>query len=301
MRYSACIVTIANSIHTHPFQDGVPDIDWKYRFRWTAVAQKSTTRAGGGGQPDGIHWKLIDNWATSAIVDGATHWMLDGASGKYVLYGRMLHARPEVAAAWKTNDWFQQWFSGRAVARLESTDFVNWDFTKPGTAPIVLTADLQDPRARNLFDESVPYEGIYIGLVQVFHSTPEDATLDVQLAVSRDTVHFTRVEDRRPFLALWTESAVGIASTFQWPTTIQSRAAMNFVSINSGRLYRHNPYSGSGQGRGEKRHRVRHDSTRPDSWRSKPRSTRGNRDKADATQGTDRSSQRAVEVRRDPG
>jgi hypothetical protein len=44
-----------------------------------------------------------------------------------------------------------------------------------------------------------PHEGVYIGLVQVFHATPEE-TLEVQLAVSRDSLHFTRVGDRSLFL-----------------------------------------------------------------------------------------------------
>ena len=101
---------------------------------------------------------------------------------------------PEVVAAWSTNDWFKQWFSGRAVARVESADFLTWDFTKPATAPVVMTADLQDKPGTEIYSMKVfPYEGVYVGLVQIFHATPEDGTLDVQLAVSHDTVHFTRV------------------------------------------------------------------------------------------------------------
>jgi len=231
------------------FKMGFLDIDWKYEGPDGLPWRKNQRRGlGVAASPDGIHWKLIDNWATSAIVDGATHWMLDGASGKYVLYGRMLGPRPEVVAAWNTNDWFKQWFSGRAVARLESTDFVHWDFTKPGTAPIVLTADLQDPPGTEIYSMKVfPYEGIYVGLVQVFHSTPDDATLDVQLAVSRDTVHFTRVSDRRPFLELgplggWDRFNLSLANN----DPIVSGDELRFYY--SGRLYRHNPYSGPDKG-----------------------------------------------------
>jgi hypothetical protein len=234
---------------TRRFKMGFLDIDWKYDGPDGLPWRKGQRRGlGVAGSPDGLHWKLINNWATSAIVDGATHWMRDEASGKYVLYGRMLHARPEVVARWKTNDWFTQWFSGRAVARLESSNFVDWDFTKPGTAPIVLTADLQDPPGTEIYSMKVfPYEGIYIGLVQVFHSTPDDATLDVQLAVSRDTVHFTRVEDRKPFLALgpigsWDRFNLSLANN----DPIAMGDALRFYY--SGRLYRHNPYSGPDKG-----------------------------------------------------
>ena len=87
------------------FKMGFLDIDWKYDGP-DGLPWRKTQRRGLGvaGSPDGLHWKLIDSWATSAIVDGATHWMFDPAREKYVLYGRTLKARPEVVAAWQTND-----------------------------------------------------------------------------------------------------------------------------------------------------------------------------------------------------
>ena len=140
------------------------DIGWKYNGPESAPWHKGQRRGlGVAASPDGIHWKLIDSWATSAISDGATHWMFDPAHEKYVLYGRTLKARPEVAAAWQTNDWFKRWFSGRAVARVESSDFLTWDFTKPDTAPVVMTADLQDPPGTEIYSMKVfPYEGIWV-------------------------------------------------------------------------------------------------------------------------------------------
>ena len=50
--------------------------------------------------------------------------------------------------------------------------------------------------------EVFPYEGIYVALVQVLHSAPEAGTLDVQLAVSRDSIHFTRLGGRGAFIPL---------------------------------------------------------------------------------------------------
>src|SRR5262249_55897004 len=71
------------------FKMGFLDIDWKYQGPDGLPWRKNQRRGlGVAGSPDGIHWKLIDNWATSAIVDGATHWMFDPVREKYILYGR---------------------------------------------------------------------------------------------------------------------------------------------------------------------------------------------------------------------
>jgi hypothetical protein len=231
------------------YKMGFLDIDWKYDGPDGLPWRKNQRRGlGVAGSPDGVHWKLIDSWATSSIVDGATHWMFDPARGKYLLYGRTLKARPDVVAAWQKNDWFKEWFSGRAVARVESADFLKWDFTKPDTAPVVMTADLQDKPGTEIYSMKVfLYEGIYIGLVQIFHATPEDATLDVQLAVSRDSMQFTRVGGRSQFLALgpigsWDRFNLSLANN----DPIVTGDDLRFYY--SGRMSRHNPYAGSDKG-----------------------------------------------------
>jgi hypothetical protein len=231
------------------YKMGFLSIDWKFKGPGGDPWHKGQRRGlGVAGSPDGIHWKLIDQFASEAIVDGATHWMLDPARNKRVLYGRTRKALPEVAAAWTTNTWFQQWFSGRAVARIESADFLKWDFNQPDTAPVAMTADLQDPPGTEIYSMKVfPYEGIYIGLLQVFHATPDDSTLDVQLAVSRDSIHFERVGGRQQFLA------VGPIGT--WDRFNLSLANNDPISVNDqlrfyygGRMYRHGPYSGPDKG-----------------------------------------------------
>jgi hypothetical protein len=155
---------------------------------------------------------------------------------------------PEVKAAWSIHEGFKQWYSGRAVARLESDDFVKWDFARPLTAPVVMTADIQDKPITEIYSLKVfPYEGIYVGLVQVLHSAPEEGTLDVQLAVSRDSVHFTRVGDRGTFIPLgpigsWDRFNLSLANN----DPIVAGDDLRFYY--SGRLYRHEPYSGPDKG-----------------------------------------------------
>jgi hypothetical protein len=209
-----------------------------------------TDRRGLGvaGSGDGIHWKLIDAFATEAICDGDTHWLFDEAHKKYVLYGRTKKTLPEVEAAWSKYDWYKQYHSGRAVARLESGDFLKWDFTDPATAPVVLTTDIEDEPGTEIYSMKVfPYESVYIGLVQVFHARPETCYLDVQLAVSHDSVKFTRVADRSPFIPV---GPVG-----SWDRFNHSLANNSPILVGDelrfyygGRMYRHGPYKGKDTG-----------------------------------------------------
>jgi hypothetical protein len=231
------------------FKMGFLSIDWKYTGNDGDPWHKGQRRGlGVAASADGLHWQLIDLWATEAIVDGATHWLWDPARSSYVLYGRTRHALPEVVAAWSTHAWFKNWFSGRAVARVESRDFLHWNFARPNTAPVVLTADLEDPPGTEIYSVKVfPYENIFIGLVQVFHATPEESTLDVQLAVSRDGVRFTRLADRRPFLALgdagsWDRFNLSLANNDPF------RVRDELWFYYGGRMYRHGPYAGLDKG-----------------------------------------------------
>ena len=92
-----------------------------------------------------------------------------------------------------------------------------------------------------------PYQGVYIGLVQVFHNMPDDCTLDLQLAVSRDTHTFVRVGDRSPFIPL---GGVG-----EWDRFNLSPANNPPIEVGDelrfyygGRPYRHSPYAGPDKG-----------------------------------------------------
>jgi hypothetical protein len=196
---------------------------------------------------DGIHFASVNPWATEAIVDGATHWMFDAASARYVLYGRTKHISDEIRAAWGGQEWSDRHW-GRAVARVESPDFLNWDVTDARQAPVVLAVDPQDRLGDEIYSMLVfPYEGIYIGLVQVFHNHPDDCTLDIQLAVSRDTKTFERVGDRAPFVPLggvgeWDRFNLSLANN----PPIEVGDDLRFYY--GGRTYRHSPYDGPDKG-----------------------------------------------------
>ncbi|MCX7424698.1 MAG: hypothetical protein NTW96_03575 [Planctomycetia bacterium] len=206
--------------------------------------------------PDGIHWRLENNWATQATCDGPTHWMFDPAGGRYVLYGRTKYALPEVAAAAADKPWLNFW--GRSVIRTESEDFVHWKETKPDSGELVLTPDTRDPVGSEIYSMMVfPYEGVYIGLVQMFHKERDTCRLEIELAVSRDTVHFTRVGDRAAFIPVGPEGSWDRFNN-SLPTNPPLPVGDTLRFYYGGRSYRHSPYNGPqfpyhGKDRGEAR------------------------------------------------
>ena len=83
-----------------------------------------------------------------------------------------------------------------------SDDFEQW------TDPVdVLAPDEKDPPGTELYGMPVfKYEGMYIGLLYVYHAATEEKQIrfygpvDVQLAVSRDGIAWERAGDRVPFI-----------------------------------------------------------------------------------------------------
>lgn len=199
--------------------------------------------------PDGLHWTLADNWATEAICDGASHWMWDPARGKYVLFGRTKHLPPELLDVWNADDWVRKHFWGRVVARVESADFLHWDIVDPGKAPIVMASDAKDPPGTEIYSMLVfPYQTVYLGLVQVFQNRADTSRLDIQLAVSRDGVHFQRVAQGEPFLpcgdiGCWDRFNQSLACN---PPILEGDSLRIYYG---GRQGRHPPYQGPDRGR----------------------------------------------------
>jgi hypothetical protein len=121
-----------------------------------------------------------------------------------------------------------------------------------------MTADLEDKPGTEIYSVLVfPYESVYIGLVQTLLALPDVPAVDVQLAVSRDGVHFTRVGEgplegsapasRLPFIA---NGRVG-----SWDRFNQSLASNPPIAQGdelrfyyAGRTYRHAPYDGKDTG-----------------------------------------------------
>jgi hypothetical protein len=241
------------------YKMGFLSIDWYYKGPQEGRHRKGQKRGLGiATSPDGMNWKLVESFASEGIVDGATHWMHDPVLNKFILYGRSQKMPPEIVAAWSKYDWYKQWYSGRAVGRLESSDFLKWNLTAPYSSKVVMTADLQDPPGTEIYSMLVfPYEGVYIGLVQTFLSRPEAPVLNIQLAISRDGEHFTRIGGGAVGTAGPVQRAafIPVGPVGSWDRFNQSLANNPPLALGdelrfyySGRTYRHTPYKGKDTG-----------------------------------------------------
>jgi hypothetical protein len=203
---------------------------------------------GVAGSSDGIHWRLLDNWTTESICDGATHWCWDPTREKYVLYGRTKYTAPEVARVVAADAWAKGHFWGRSVVRAESPDFLHWDITEPAKAPVVMTVDAKDRPGTEIYSMLVvPYESVYLGLVQLFHNRADTSYLEIELAVSRDGKRFTRVGRGEPFLPVgtlgeWDRFNNSLATNP--PIVVGDRLQFYYGGRNS----RHEPYVGADRG-----------------------------------------------------
>ena len=153
--------------------------------------------AGVAYSPDGIQWGECDSFFIPAIGD-LSHLTWDPYRKQYLIFARDFFLPEEVHAKFRDTEWYRKEFWGRAVRLYTSKDFVHWT---PGE--IVMYADIDDRPGDEIYSMAVfPYEGLYIGLIQMYHAFPGDNTLDIQLAVSRDAVSWQRVGNREAFIPL---------------------------------------------------------------------------------------------------
>lgn len=171
-RYKMAFLSIQRNVSEHE-TDSHPDTR-----RGTGIAFS----------PDGLHWKKARDFASDDLID-ISHFMIDPQNDdEFVIYGRTLRTSPEIREAWQHYDWFEPAFNGRAVIRSTSRDFLNWS-----PAQFIMGPDLEDPPSTEIYSMNVfPYEGIYLGLVQCYLSRTDTSTIDIQLAISRDGIHFER-------------------------------------------------------------------------------------------------------------
>ena len=151
---------------------------------------------GGLYSPDGIHWtpceKLIMPWYTD--TRNVAFW--DDRLQKYVAYVRWNeYLRAEDGAQRGSFDY-------RAIARSESADFENFPVPEK-----ILEPDFDDPEDADmwgggLYDTAAvkyPFaDNAYLIFTAAYYHTTD--ALDIQLATSRDGIHFTRW--REPFVRL---------------------------------------------------------------------------------------------------
>ena len=145
---------------------------------------------------DGLHWNTSTEPSCYEIMD-ISHWFYDTQKQEYVIYGRGYGYDEKRVELDRDLPEFDACF-GRIVVRTTSKDGLTFGKIEP-----VMKADYRDRPCDEIYSLSVFQRGnVYLGLVQMYHGNPSDMTLDVQLTISHDGVHFERVGDRNPILPL---------------------------------------------------------------------------------------------------
>jgi len=137
---------------------------------------------------DGLDWSEPISWPQhSAIGDTHTNGFWDPTRGRYVV----------VTRGWTGSTPENPYIGERIVLRSESEDFLTW------------TEPLEVLRGANEHDQiySMPiaqYGDLYLGLPAVFHKGEPEASdwdlVDTELAMSIDTVNWSRVLSGTPFI-----------------------------------------------------------------------------------------------------
>ena len=176
--------------------------------------------------PDGIRWSKPERLVFPYLpVRDTMSLMWDPRTSKYVAFVK------------------QQVDGKRARFVTESDDFLTWTTPKQ-----MLVADERDGRAVELYHSTgFPYEGMYLGLLTVFHPEPLDNIyLDLQLISSHDGRTWNRVGDRTPFLPVGRRD-IDWDFGFHSPSSgAPIRVGDELWFYYSGRAYRH-PVDGQGR------------------------------------------------------
>ena len=142
---------------------------------------------------DGLHWSRYPESPVLRCYSDTGHSVVyDAKLRRYVAFGRFAHACMADG---------RQFVVGRGLARVESDDFIHWSEPE-----MVLRADAHD--IPELQIDTVPvdiYEGLYIGRLQRDVRHRGGLQLPMQMAVSRDGRHWSRVADRFDFLDVGAE------------------------------------------------------------------------------------------------
>ncbi len=153
--------------------------------RYKAVGQgifqnfgKPPHRMAGMYSEDGLKWTRYDKPICNIFADSQYSGFWDESINKYVIYGRVSGR-------------------GRALGRTEGNDFENF---KP--LELVLQSNENDPPNSDLYNSAAmkyPHaHKIYFMFPSLYQHGPD--TLDIRLAVSRDGIHWSRPDQKTPWI-----------------------------------------------------------------------------------------------------
>ena len=152
--------------------------------------------------PDGKTWRMREKPVLTAANDPAIN---DRPTMMHDLAGERFIAFPkrEILNPFGTGDW-GSYHRSRGISF--SRDFETW------TDPVLaLHPDDRDPTDLQIYGlAGFNYEGLYLGLMDMYwsrESGPNERTLDIQLALSRDGKVWWRAGDRKTFMPVGPDGA----------------------------------------------------------------------------------------------
>lgn len=200
-RYGASVVV----------DDRDPDPARRYKMSYYDFAKEKASRGYPGSfaafSPDGIHWTKQGSipllrtaygasgeqvpfpgdkgreWAIPLSMSDALDAMYDPRRGVFAIYGKMWIDGPGGTMSWK-----------HGMGRTESRDFIHWSQPQ-----LLLTPDDEDPPYVEF--HTVPvfyYDDCYFGLMQILHRAEGGGVIDIEMALSRDGLQWSR-PFRKPF------------------------------------------------------------------------------------------------------
>ena len=190
------------------FDSRDPDTDRRYKMVYWEHPEGETYGLGVAFSPDGVHWSKHPGTPLLKAFPGVCHTisdvtdvMYDAPRGVYAIYGKTWIDGPD-GRQWK-----------RAIVRTQSHDFVHW--AKPR---LVMTTDERDgwegdgleiewssvgggSKGVQLHGGPVFfYHDVYFSLLQKMDARLS-GRMPIELAVSRDGIHWTRPFRDTPFIS----------------------------------------------------------------------------------------------------
>ncbi len=206
------IVALGHGEHGHVFLD--PKAPAAERYKVVHESRHFHSRDKGGiwvgYSRDGLHWEHTATRQLPYACDSHNVVLFDPQLDKYVAYVRAWHpVRKRVVARTELDDVLASW----PVKPVDNNSNFMWKKDHPPSLrdeyPVVLQLDEKDPPETDIYTPAVelyPWaDSVYLSLFSLYRHDDRkhgnDGPLELQLAVSRDGIDFSR-PDRRPYVGL---------------------------------------------------------------------------------------------------
>jgi hypothetical protein len=157
-------------------------------IHWTKHPQAPLLRISYGGFGEALPFQgpAEEGWSLPLTMSDAFDVAYDPPRDAFMLYGKMWIDGPDGGMHWK-----------HALGRSQSRDFLHWS-----PAELLLTPDEHDPPFVEFHTTPVFfYNGCYFATLQILNRGENAGVIDIELAISRDGIHWQRPFRQPYFLA----------------------------------------------------------------------------------------------------